>query len=132
MSEYVQLAIPLKLILRFLSFTKTDIGFIDQNDDEDVSKLLNFIPSLIEENKYVTGFFGSCVPLDAVMMADFTCLYNETCLDLLLDYFPNLTKVLIGMYQHQTSRVLVSTELFGIGIDGIGIAGIEALKDRPC
>jgi hypothetical protein len=38
----------------------------------------------------------------------------------------------LGMYQHQPSRVLVSTELFGIGIDGIGIAGIEALKDRPC
>jgi hypothetical protein len=84
---------------------KTNIGFIDQKDNEDQYEFLKYKPSLIKENKHVTGFFGSCILLNAALMTDFTCLYNETCCDLLLGYFPNLTKVL--NYRHRNPHISV-------------------------
>lgn len=74
----------------------TDTGFLDTIDDDTIApEFMSFNPSLLDENQRVNGFYSSCTPLDAVLMANFTCLYNETCLDLLLQYFPNLTQVIL-------------------------------------
>jgi hypothetical protein len=73
---------------------KTETGFLDGIGDEYNGNQMYFKPSFLKENNRVSGFFGSCTPLDAVLMADFSCFYNETCLNLLLNYFPRLTKVI--------------------------------------
>ncbi|CAF4237519.1 unnamed protein product, partial [Adineta steineri] len=38
----------------------------------------------------IDGFFGGCTPLDAVLASTFDCLYNQSCLEILVDYFPQL------------------------------------------
>ncbi|CAF4334529.1 unnamed protein product, partial [Adineta steineri] len=38
----------------------------------------------------IDGFFGGCTPLDAVLASTFDCLYNQSCLEMLVDYFPQL------------------------------------------
>ncbi len=73
---------------------KTEIGFRNSIDDGYYGNQMYFQPSFLKENNRVSGFFGSCTPLDAVLMADFSCFYNETCLNLLLNYFPHLTQVI--------------------------------------
>ncbi len=72
---------------------KTEAGFFNGTNDTYSSNQMYFQPSFLKENNRVSGFVGSCTPLDAVLMADFSCFYNETCLNLLLNYFPHLTKV---------------------------------------
>ncbi len=72
---------------------KTETGFFNGSNDTYSSNQISFRPSFLEENKRINGFFGSCTPLDAVLMADFSCFYNETCLNLLFKHFPHLTKV---------------------------------------
>ncbi|CAF0945400.1 unnamed protein product [Adineta steineri] len=39
----------------------------------------------------IDGFFGGCTPLDAVLASTFDCLYNQSCLEMLVDYFPQLS-----------------------------------------
>ena len=78
---------------------KTHIGFINSTNDDNEFFLLIYTPSSIEFDKRALGFFGSCIPLEAVMMANFHCLYNETCLKLLLLYFPRLTVVINIFYE---------------------------------
>ncbi|CAF1154433.1 unnamed protein product [Adineta steineri] len=46
------------------------------------------IPSAI-----VDGFFGGCNVIDAVLASTLDCLYNVTCLDTFVDYFPNLNQI---------------------------------------
>jgi len=41
----------------------------------------------------VPGFVGSCTPLDAILEANLTCLYNRTCFRKLVRYFPRLNQV---------------------------------------
>jgi hypothetical protein len=72
---------------------KIELGFFNGTNDTCTNDEMYFEPSFLEENSRVDGFFGSCTPLDAVLMADFSCFDNETCLNLLLNYFPDLTQV---------------------------------------
>ncbi|CAF1458002.1 unnamed protein product [Adineta ricciae] len=41
----------------------------------------------------INGFYTGCTPLDAILHSTLDCLYDITCLQLLLKYFPNLKKI---------------------------------------
>ncbi|UJR34644.1 hypothetical protein I4U23_027421 [Adineta vaga] len=43
--------------------------------------------------KQVNGFFSGCTPLEALLRSSLDCLYNIKCLELLLNYFPNLNSI---------------------------------------
>ena len=53
----------------------------------------------------VSGFFGGCTPLDAVLETTLDCLYNITCLEVFTDYFPALNQVceIHSLFSHKTS-----------------------------
>lgn len=72
---------------------KTDTGFLYPEYDEIIVDIMRFEMISLREYPRVSGFHGSCTALDAVLMADLTCLYNETCLHLLLRNYPNLPQV---------------------------------------
>lgn len=46
----------------------------------------------------VAGFFGGCTPLQSLLTSTLDCLYNITCIQLLLNYFPALNQVCIIYY----------------------------------
>jgi hypothetical protein len=41
----------------------------------------------------VSGFFGGCIPLEALLSSTLDCLYDIKCIKLLFDYFPGLNQV---------------------------------------
>ena len=41
----------------------------------------------------VSGFFEACTPLEAILVSTLDCLYEVTCIELLLEYFPRLSHV---------------------------------------
>ena len=41
----------------------------------------------------VDGFYGACLPLDAVLASTLDCLYDSSCLQIWRSYFPNLNQV---------------------------------------
>ncbi|UJR34535.1 hypothetical protein I4U23_027312 [Adineta vaga] len=45
----------------------------------------NFQPNMSAK---VDGFFGGCTPLDALLPSTLDCLYDNSCLELLTNYFP--------------------------------------------
>ena len=45
----------------------------------------------------IDGFYGACLPLDAVLAATLDCLYNIQCLQVWLHYFPKLNQVMISL-----------------------------------
>jgi hypothetical protein len=97
---------------------KSELGFFNGTNDTYSRNQMWFQPSFLKENKRINGFFGSCTPLDAVLMADFSCFYNETCLNLLLNYFPNLTKVNDRISYYYRRRTYLRIHL-SLGLDRI-------------
>jgi hypothetical protein len=89
---------------------KTDLGFFNGKNDSYPEEGMSFQPSWLKENKRVSGFVYSCTTLDAVLMADFLCFYNVTCLHLLLDYFPQLTKVINTIFYHYRIHCFLHTK----------------------
>jgi hypothetical protein len=41
----------------------------------------------------VGGFFGGLMPMDVLLVSTLDCLYDLTCLELLLNYFPAVNQV---------------------------------------
>ena len=41
----------------------------------------------------VQGFFTGCTPMEALLQSTLGCLYERSCVQLLLTYFPNLNRV---------------------------------------
>jgi len=41
----------------------------------------------------VNGFYAGCLPLEAILLSTLDCLYQQQCIQLLIDSFPNLTQV---------------------------------------
>ncbi|CAF1384021.1 unnamed protein product [Adineta ricciae] len=41
----------------------------------------------------VKGFFAGCTPLEGLLRSTLDCLYDISCIDLLLNYFPNLHQI---------------------------------------
>jgi hypothetical protein len=54
---------------------------------DDISKATN-----------VSGFFGGCIPLDALLPSTLDCLYDIKCIELLINYFPGLNQVCMTLY----------------------------------
>jgi hypothetical protein len=52
----------------------------------------------VNASAMVDGFFGGCMALDALFASTLDCLYDVKCLQLLIDYFPNLNQVCISSY----------------------------------
>jgi hypothetical protein len=50
-----------------------------------------------ENSKIVSGFFGGCTPLEALLRSTLDCLYDITCLQLLIEYFPALNQVCVAL-----------------------------------
>jgi hypothetical protein len=53
---------------------------------------VSFVPS---PSATVNGFFGGCTSLDALLASTLDCLYDITCLQIFVDYFPGLNQVYI-------------------------------------
>ena len=49
---------------------------------------------------FISGFFAGCTPLEALLPSTLDCLYDIKCLQLLMDYFPDLNQVCIILYHH--------------------------------
>ncbi|CAF0767197.1 unnamed protein product [Adineta steineri] len=45
----------------------------------------------------VDGFFGGCTPLDAILSSTLDCLYNISCLEIFINYFPGLNQTDFNM-----------------------------------
>ncbi|CAF1371606.1 unnamed protein product [Adineta ricciae] len=58
--------------------------------DEDNYRRADMSP--MPNSSSVTGFFVACTPIEAILKSTLYCLYKVECLQLLLDYFPNLEK----------------------------------------
>jgi len=46
----------------------------------------------------VDGFFGGCIPFDAILASTLDCLYNINCLEAFSDYFPALHQVCMTLF----------------------------------
>ncbi|CAF1639407.1 unnamed protein product, partial [Adineta ricciae] len=57
------------------------------NDSKDFEISFNLIPN----STIVKGFSITCTPLDALLGSTLDCLYDTECIQLLVNYFPNLT-----------------------------------------
>ncbi len=49
------------------------------------------IPEL--NSTLVNGFYGACTPFEALLHSTLDCLYHIECIELLIDYFPDLNQV---------------------------------------
>ncbi len=49
------------------------------------------IPEL--NSTLVNGFYGACTTFEALLHSTLDCLYDTECLELLIDYFPDLNQV---------------------------------------
>ncbi|UJR19493.1 hypothetical protein I4U23_022622 [Adineta vaga] len=60
------------------------------NDSRDLLTLVLF--TSIPNSTIVKGFFMGCTPLDALLASTLDCLYEIECIQMLWNYFPNLTQ----------------------------------------
>ena len=67
----------------FHSFADIDHRTVYENSSIDLSNLTDHLP----------GFVLSCTPLEAILQAKLFCLFNSTCLQILLNYFPDVAEV---------------------------------------
>lgn len=70
-----------------------DIGFLNWTDETELSQQMIYRPSWYNSSNRVDGLVGSCTVLDGLLMSNLTCFHEDTCLNLLLSYFPHLTRV---------------------------------------
>ena len=60
------------------------------------SYTINFIWTKPErDSTFVSGFFEGCTALEALLRSSLDCLYDTQCLELMVDYFPDLHQVCI-------------------------------------
>ena len=58
-------------------------------------------PVIPDNATIVQGFFSACIPLEAILESTLDCLYEIECIQLLLNYFPNLNQVcIVEFYLH--------------------------------
>ncbi|CAF1176295.1 unnamed protein product [Adineta steineri] len=69
----------------------------------------------------VDGFFGGCTPLESILQSTLDCLYDVTCIQLLLNYFPALNQIQLNW----TNSVLTSKQQNASVIDYLDDLFIE-------
>ena len=62
----------------------------------------------------VSGFFGGCIPLEALLSSTLDCLYDIKCIELLIDYFPALNQVCMILYYLSNILSLSRLTLSGV------------------
>ena len=76
---------PAGLYLTPASFTNVDYRFWPKNrDGQGLTPIVT-----------IEGFFVGCTVLDALLASTLDCLYYESCLSILKNYFPDLSQVVI-------------------------------------
>ncbi|CAF1146722.1 unnamed protein product [Adineta steineri] len=74
--------------------------------DESNSVFGRFHFKNLPNSTIVSGFFGACIPLEALLQSTLDCLYEIECLELLSDYFPSLNDLHINW----TNSTLISKQ----------------------
>ncbi|CAF1500936.1 unnamed protein product [Adineta steineri] len=71
------------------------LNYWDDNYNSYFSYVSNpgYLFSVLTASANASGFFGGCYPLNALLESTLDCLYDDSCLEVLPDYFPALNQV---------------------------------------
>ena len=83
----------------YLEVSTTAAGFYQVSGYDDANGNFNWpveYPLFRAKPSMVDGFFGACNPFSALLTSTLECLYNITCLDPFVNYFPRLQQVALS------------------------------------
>ncbi|UJR38908.1 hypothetical protein I4U23_031576 [Adineta vaga] len=94
---------------------------------------INPLWSIPNASAMVNGFYGGCIPLDALLASTLDCLYNITCLQIFPNYFPALSKVNLNWTYGSILLIIIftsiSTEMTAMIVSNPTLSNYKYLKD---